>query len=160
MRRCAAAGLYRGLVHVAQSVLEALRKALVSITERAQVDRAPPTNARAVILAEIGRLQAWLSHLETVLRLKRHLLAVGRQDAAIEEELEQLDVLILMVDRAGRVLHANRLAETAIQDEGGGPSRNMLRQSGASDLRVPGRAPPCDLPRPVAGMPFFAICER
>jgi len=33
-----------------------------------------------------------------------------------------------MVDRAGRVLHANHPAETAMQDEGGGPSPNMLRQ--------------------------------
>ena len=87
-----------------------------------------PATAHPFGHGEIGRLQAWLPHLETVLRLKRHLLAVGRQEVMIEEELEQLDVGILMLDRAGRVLHANQPAETALRDERGEASPNMLRQ--------------------------------
>ena len=86
----------------------------------------PPT-AQPFGDPEIRQLQDWLPHLEIALRLKRHLLAVGRKDAAIEKELEQLDVGILLLDRAGRVLHANKLAETAIRDEKGGPSPQMLR---------------------------------
>ena len=77
---------------------------------------------------EIEQLQAWLPDLETVFRLKRHLLAMGRKDIAIEEELEQLDIGILMLDRVGRVVHANQLAETAMREGEGGPSPDILRQ--------------------------------
>jgi DNA-binding CsgD family transcriptional regulator/PAS domain-containing protein len=78
---------------------------------------------------EIGRLQAWLPHLETVLRLKRHLLAVGRKGAMLEAEFEHLDIGVLMLDCSGRVLHANRLAERAMRDnDKDGSSPNLLRQ--------------------------------
>jgi DNA-binding CsgD family transcriptional regulator/PAS domain-containing protein len=88
----------------------------------------PPT-AEPFGHREIGRLQAWLPHLETVLRLKRHLLAVGRRGVMIEEELEHLDVGIIMLDRTGRVLHANQSAEAAMQDDAGdGASPGVLRQ--------------------------------
>jgi DNA-binding CsgD family transcriptional regulator/PAS domain-containing protein len=88
-----------------------------------------PATAQPFDRSEIGRLQAWLPHLETVLRLKRHLLAVGRHGALIEEEFEHLDVGIIILDRAGQVLHANRPAEMAMQDdEGVAASPDMLRQ--------------------------------
>jgi len=88
-----------------------------------------PATSQPFSRSEVGRLQAWLPHLETVLRLKRHLLAVGRQGAIIEAEFEHLDVGILMLDRVGRVLHANQPAKTMMRnDERGGASPDMLRQ--------------------------------
>jgi DNA-binding CsgD family transcriptional regulator/PAS domain-containing protein len=88
----------------------------------------PPTEQPFCRL-EIGRLQAWLPHLETVLRLKRHLLAVDRKGAMLEAEFEHLDVGVLMLDCSGRVLHANRLAERAMQDnDKRGASPNVLCQ--------------------------------
>ena len=117
-----------------------------------------PSTAHPFGHSEIGRLQAWLPHLETVLRLKRHLLAVGRQDAAIEAALEQLDVGINMVDRAGRVLLANHPVERAMQDERGGTSPNMLRQVQAICACPDGRRHAISRGR--CRDTFFAICER
>lgn len=88
----------------------------------------PPT-AQPFGDREIERLQAWLPHLETTLRLKRHLLAVGRRGVMIEEEFEHLDIGILILDRTGRVLHANQSAGAAMQDdEGDGAAPDVLRQ--------------------------------
>jgi hypothetical protein len=57
------------------------------------------------------------------------LLAVGRQDAMIEEEFEHLDVGILMLDRAGRVVPASGNEFPDRQDRSGLSRADAKRNS-------------------------------
>ena len=99
----------------------------------------PPT-ARRFAGSDIRGLQAVLPHLQTTLRLKRHLVDMASRVAALEGALDELGVGVLLAARSGRTLYANRLAETTLRTmrEAGGsaaPGRRMREIIEQSDGR-------------------------
>ncbi len=99
----------------------------------------PPT-ARRFAHSDIRCLQTILPHLQTALRIKRHLVGVETRAAALEEALDELSVGVVIAARSGRTLYANRSAESMLRtmrDTGGSatPGRHMREVIGRPDGR-------------------------
>ncbi len=89
----------------------------------------PPT-ARRFAHSEIRSLQAALPHLQTALRIKRHLVGIESRAVALEEALDELSVGVVIAARSGRMLYANRSAEATLRtmreaDGSAAPGRHM-----------------------------------
>ena len=74
-----------------------------------------PPSARRFSRPDIRFLQAALPHLQTILRLKRHLVDMEARTAALEGALDELAIGVLIAARSGRMLYANRLAEATLR---------------------------------------------
>lgn len=75
-----------------------------------------PRGGRAYDALERKKTELFLPHLARAVRLGRHLSTANLAQAAALDALDRLDTGVVVLDGAGRIVHANAEAETSLRD--------------------------------------------